>query len=146
MLRAAVAALEEVPGEMLMGAGGSGSVSAAGGHHGGANGAPAGSSGSSSSAANSINPFTAAVAAAADAAASNAYAEGLGGYLSGAGSGVGSLPPMPYPTGVGGFGSPSYGNDTSGMDRSLSMAAAANLAATATTQLQPSTLRTLEGL
>ncbi|EFJ39372.1 hypothetical protein VOLCADRAFT_101055, partial [Volvox carteri f. nagariensis] len=97
----------------------------------------------------SANPFTAAVAAAADAAvaaAASTHSEGMPGYLLGNGVGVmgtghGSLPPVPY---TGGFGSPGYGGD--GIDRSQSMVAAAHMAVVATSQLQPTALRTLEGL
>ncbi|GIL71585.1 hypothetical protein Vretimale_710 [Volvox reticuliferus] len=139
VLRAAVSALEEVPNEMLMGAGG----------HGASNGTVA----PSSSGTASVNPFTAAVAAADAAAAASAHSEGLGGYLSassvgmmGTGSAASSLPPVPYSSGLGSIGSPGYVNDSGSVDRSMSMVVAANMASVATTQLQPTTFRTLEAL
>lgn len=142
VLRAAVAALEEVPSEMLVGASGG---------HASANGI----SSTSTSAANGVssnivNPFTAAVAAA-DAAAATAHPEGLTSYLASSvrllspGTGASSLPPASYTSGASGFGSPGYTYDGISMDRLQPMVAAANMVVGAPSQLHVTTLRTPEG-
>ncbi|KAG2490563.1 hypothetical protein HYH03_010957 [Edaphochlamys debaryana] len=134
VLRAAVAALDEVPMEMT--SAGGGAAGGGGGAYGGAGGAANGSA--SSAVTSNASAFTAAATASAVAAAKSAFLSPSGGGGGGGGAGGLPLPPAPYPNAVA-YGASGYGSDV-GFDRTPSLANAAAAAAAATASLQSSTL------